>query len=336
MVSECLSDYICSGNHIVCLCIFVFCRSSYSSSRRSLSASPHSRGIREKHLLPKVPHSEPRSKTSSSKLSSHRHQYPPSSQWYDDEHQMHSYGSQRSPPRTRKGYPLPSHHTTGTSRDYHDYPPAKRRHTDFPEYQHRHPLSSERYRLRSPPPPPPPPALQRKERIIRRVRRSPLRRSPPPRGSTRAMYNPRPISPRSRYSSHRHRPYRRSYSPPPPPLHSRDIRPRRGIVSDRALPRPSSRDLQSLCGPPIHLHDRDRVRPRSPERRALRPSPRRPPKSLPSSSHRSRRVDLDRRREDRFSGYESGRRRRRDTSVRDKTERKENEPWYFIYECTLY
>ncbi|CAI8023050.1 hypothetical protein GBAR_LOCUS13491 [Geodia barretti] len=173
-------------------------------------------------------------------------------------------------------------------------------------------------------PPPPPPALQRKERIIRHVRRSPLPRSPPPHTSSRSVYSHRPPSPPSRYPLHRHshRPYRRSYSPPPPSVHSRDARLRREVISDHIQSRPS-RDMRSLCGPPIHV--RDRPHNRSPDRRLLRPPPRRPSySSISRNSLRTRRLDIGRRRDVRppiRSGVESGI-TRRNASMSDRAEPK--------------
>ena len=271
-----------------------FSRSSYSSSRRSYSASPHSSRIRKEHaLLQKGSHSDPRSKPLSSKVPSHR-RYPPSSQWYEA-HPPPSYTSSRSPLRTRKVYPPPPHPTSRSSRVYNDeYPPAKRRPpTDYPEYRRGPPPSGRHHRIHSPPPPPPPPALKRKERVVRRMRRSPLR-SPP--HSSRLAYGRGPPSPPPR-----RRPRRHSFSPPPPPRPTRAPRPSRGLVSDHIPSRPSSRDFRSLCGPPIHV--REHLRRRTPERRGPRPSD---PSSARSSYKpastglsRSRWMERDRQREGR-------------------------------------
>ena len=250
-----------------------YSRSSYSSSRRSYSASPHPtrRTKKEHHSLHKAPHSDPRPKVSS-KVPPH-HRYPASSQWYEGEHAP-AYTS-RSPPRARKGHP-PSRITSHGSKDYGDeYPPAKRRPpADYPEYR-RGPLPTERHRLHTPPPPPPPPpAVHRKERVVRHMRRSPPHRSPPPYGS-RPPYSRGPPSPSPHYPTSHHGPRRRSFSSPPPPTRpSHDTRPKRRLVSDRMSSRPSSRDLRSLCGPPIHV--RDRLHHHSPDRRAPRLPPPRP------------------------------------------------------------
>ena len=75
-------------------------------------------------------------------------------------------------------------------------------------------------------------------------------------------------------------------------------------MSDRMPSRPSSRDLRSLCGPPIHV--RDRLHHHSPDRRAPRlPGPRleRDPYRSGASASRehnpreSRRMGVERKRE---------------------------------------
>lgn len=207
---------------------------------------------------------------------------------------MPMYTSTRSQLQTKKGYPTTSRHTSHSSRDYNDeYPPAKRRPpADYHHEYHRGPPRSERHHRHSPPPPPPP-ALQRKERVVRHMPRSPLR-SPPHR--TRGPTYTHGPPPPSHYHPPRQRLRRRSFSPPPPPRLSRASRSKRGLVSDRMPLRPSSRDFRSLCGPPIHI--RDRAQRRSPQRGIPRPS-RTPPGRLSykggsSCPQRSRHTVMER------------------------------------------